>query len=281
MIFKTYFILFFISLFFSLSAELAFANRSKTAEKQSASIPIAEIQIISPNKKINSRILPTKLYKNKVFSQKLSQDILISLRLALKKQKVLLPQITGPLFSFTPQGLSISYQVKNPFRYGFILKGNKKFSDEQVFSPKVYKKYFDNPQLIRKTLEGIKESYLKKGYSQVQVSHYITTDKKHFIKTVFISIQEGYRVRVGKFRVFGQFSKPNRHYIRLLRSLSGPFIRKRIFYGPDIQQGLKNLTNILQNKGYLNAQARVRITKRPQNKVWVDLIFKRGPVNCC
>ena len=252
------------------------ANNSKPLG-QTTSIPITQIKIISSNKKISSSAL-LKKYKNKAFSQKLSQDIHASLLSILKNQKILLPQIAGPLFSFTPEGLSISYKINHPYRYGFVLKGNKKLLFDQVLSHKVYEKYFDNSQLIRKTLSHIKESYLKKGYAQVQLNHYINTDEKHFIKTVFISIQEGHKVKIGKFRVFGQFARPAKHYIRLLRSLSSPLIRNRVFYSPDLQQGLKSLTNTLQNEGYLSARARVRIHKHSQNKVWVDLILKEGPL---
>ena len=268
--------MFFISEILGLFAVPALAKNLQGKENTSQ-IPITQIQIVSPNKKVDLSFLHKK-YKNKAFSQKISQEIYASLLSTLKRQKILLPQITGPLFSFTPKGFNISYQIKNPYRYGFVLKGNKSFSSKQVLSSKVYKKYFNNPQLIQKTLAHIKESYLKKGYSHVRLSHYISTDEKHFIKTVFISIEEGYRVRIGNFRIFGQFSQPAKYYIRLLRSLSGPLVQKRFFYGPDIQQGLKNLTYTLQNKGYLVARARARITKSSSHKVLVDLILKEGPL---
>ena len=272
LIFKRYLLFFFITTGLVVS-NMALAKSIKPATK----IPIAHVQVISKNKKIDFRFL-AKTYQNKDFSQKLSPEILSSLLSALKKQKILLPQVTGPVFSFAPKGLSISYQINNPYRYGFVLKGNKNLSSEQILPHRAYKKYFNNPQLIRKTLSYIKESYLKKGYAQVQLSHDIKTDEKHFIKTVFISIKEGHRVRIGQFRVFGQFSQPKRYYIRLLKSLSSSLIRNRIFYGPDIQKGAQSLNHILQNKGYLRAWAKIRITQRPHNKVWVDLILKEGPL---
>ena len=255
-------------------------GKSLNQHARAVKIPIAQIRIISSNQKLNGSLL-SKNYKNQFFSQQTSQEILSTLLSSLKKQKILLPQIKGPIFSFTPKGgLDISYQIKNPYQYGFVLKGNtnKKIFFKQRISPKVYEKYFNNPQLIRKTLSHIKESYLKKGYGYVRLNHYISTDEKHFIKTVFISIEEGHRVRIGKFRVFGLFSRPAKYYIRLIRSLSGSLIQKRFFYGPDVQQGLKNLTHTLQNEGYLSAHVRARINRQNPNKVGVDLILKEGPL---
>ncbi len=240
---------------------------------------INQVKIITKNKKLN-RWLNQKqnIHQNKVFSKKVSQEIQAQMLFTLQKKKILLPEISGPLFSVTQEGLFISYKIKSPYRYGFILKGNKSLSRHLLLPAKMYVKYFNNPQLIRKIMNHIRESYSKKGFTRVQLKHRINTDEKNFIKTVVISVKEGRRARIGKIRVLGQFSQPEKHYIRLVQKWSGPLIQKHFFYEPDVRKGVRSLTHHLKNAGWLKAQARARITHRSPYKVWVDLILKEGPL---
>ena len=263
---------------------VAFSKPSSASQKEERGPErlkplINRVQIITKNKRLKTWLIQKqKIHKHKAFSQKVSQEIQANLLSRLKKKKILWPEIKGPLFSLTQKGLDVSYEIKNPYQYGFILKGNKALSRHHLLTTKIYDKYFNNSQLIRKIMSHIKESYLKKGFTQIQLKYNINTDEKNFIKTVVISLKEGQRARIGKIRVFGQFSRPEKYYIRLIKKWSGSLIRKHFFYEPDIQNGIKSLTHYLKNAGWLKARARVRITHRSSHKVWVDLILKEGPL---
>ena len=242
-------------------------------------IIIDDIIISTKNLKLQSYFKKALFkYKYKAFSKELSDEIYNTILLILKEKKILLPEITEPLFRFLGNKLTISYTVNNPYRYGFILKGNTVLDRYHLLSKKEYEKYFNNSQLVRRILSQIKESYLKRGYSNVRLKHKVHKDDKHFIKTVVISIEENRQTKIKKIQLFGQFSKPGRYYIDFISNYSGSLIRKKLFYNIDIQRGVKNLVNSLKNEGYLRANAHIRVTNISDNDVIVDLILNEGPL---
>lgn len=240
---------------------------------------IASINIKTTNKKLQQNITKKlSKYKNRPFSKKLSEKIYKKMLLLLKEKKILLPEIKGPILDLSENKIDISYEITNPYRYGFILTGNKAL-DKYVLLPKNnYKKYFNNNQIIRKILAYIKESYLKKGYTNIYLSHQTKTNNKHFIKTVFITIKEGKKTKIEAIKIFGQFSKSKNYYINFIQNYSGPLIKRGFFYNTDIQKGLKNLANSLKNEGYIKATAHARITNTSNNKVIIDVILNEGPL---
>ena len=240
---------------------------------------ITNINIKTTNKNLKRQINKIlSKYKNKQFSKKLSDKIYNEILNSLKEKKILLPEVKGPLFDLTNNRINISYEITNSYKYGFILKGNKALDRYTLLPKKNYEKHFNNNQLIRKILTHIKESYLKKGYSNIDLNHQVKIDHKHFIKTIFITINEGRPTEVEEIKIFGQFSKADRHYINLIRHYSGSLIRKGLFYNTDIQKGLKNLVNSLKNEGYLKATAHARITNTSDNKVIIGIILNEGPL---
>ena len=135
-------------------------EKGKTIENE---IIIYDININTQNQKLKSYLTKVLFkYKNKKFSKQLSNEIHNVILLSLKEKKILLPEITEPLFDFSGNRLTISYEIKNPYRYGFIIKGNTALDRYSLISRKRYEKYFNNSQLIRKILSQIRELYLKK-----------------------------------------------------------------------------------------------------------------------
>ena len=217
-------------------------------------------------------------YKNKNFSKKISEEIYDKILSILKLKRVLLPDISEPVWKTTKEGVYIIYKIKNPYKYGFILKGNKVLDRYQLLSTKDYEKHFNNTRMIRKIISRIKNAYLKKGYMNVQVSHKTIIDDKNFIKTVILSVEEGKQPKISALRVFGQFSKPDKYYVKKILNYSGPLIQKRLFYNLDLQRGVDNLINLLKNEGWFKARAHTRITNTPENRVLIDIILNEGPL---
>ena len=256
---------------------LAFYAEAQKSTAYETTIQHIEIQTahIVLKESIQDRV---SKYKNRVFSQKLSEQIQNEILQSLQEKKILLPQVAPPRFSFEKGKVSIVYAIKNPYRYGFILKGNKEFNRYTLSLKKQYIKYFNNNQLIRKLVLYIKTAYLKKGYKNVQVSYNIQIDSKHFIKSVFISIDEGVKTKIHDIKIFGQFSQPEKYYVKFLRKHSGLLIKKNFFYEEDIKKGLQNLVHALKNKGYFKARAQSRVIDVSNSKVVVEITLNEGPV---
>ena len=244
-----------------------------------SNVIINSINIKTENKKLKSDITKILLkYNNKVFSKRLSDKIYNTILSVLLKKKILDPKLTEPFFYFTDNKIDISYEINNPYRYGFILKKNKAFQRYHLLSKKHYKKYFNNNQFIRKILLHIKRTYLKKAYTNVSLDYEIKTDKKNFIRTVLITVDEGKQTKIKRIQIVGKFSRKDKYYISLIKKHSSFLIQKKLFYNVDIQKGVKNLVNYLKNEGYLEATAYTRITDNPNNKVTIDVILDEGPL---
>ena len=252
-------------------------EKQNTSKKQN--ITIGNINIETENKYLKQYIIKKiSKYKKRKVTKKLSDEIHEKILFLLKKKNILLPKIEGPLFSFTNNKLNIVYTIYHPYKYGFVLVGNKNLNSYQLLSKKTYKKYFNNNQLIRKVLSHIRRIYLKEGYANINLDHQIKIDYNNFIKTVFIPIIEGSQTKIEEIKIFGSFSRPESYYIRFIRAHSSPLIQKRIFYNQDIQKGLKNLINSLKNKGFLKATAHTRATNSSPNKVIIDIVLNEGPL---
>ena len=263
------------------SAGLNSSIENKTTQKglNKSDVTINSITIKTENKKLKSDI--TKIlfkYNNKVFSKKLSDKIYKTILSVLLKKKILDPKLTQPFFYFTDNKIDISYEIKNPYRYGFILKKNKAFQRYHLLSKKHYKKYFNNNQFIRKILLQIKRAYLKKAYTNISLDYEIKTDEKHFIRTVLITVDEGKQTKIEKIQIFGKFSRKNKFYINLIKKHSSSLVQKKMFYNVDVQKGVKNLVNSLKNEGYLEATAYTRITNNTNSTVIIDVILNEGPL---
>ena len=253
------------------------------AKKENPSIAreltINEIKIKTKNKKLEKSLKKYLAeYKNQIFSNTVSEEIHNKILVFLKDRKFLLPNLTGPLFDFSGNTLNISYEIKEPYRYGFVVKGNTALSGYKILSTANYEKYFNNSQLIRRMLSRIKELYLRTGYSNVRLKHKMTTDPKAFIKTVFILVKENKRTKIKQIKLFGRFSRPAGRYMDIIYDYGGPLLRRKIFYSEGIQTGLKNLVNSLKNEGYFSAAAHTRITNTTDNNVIIDVILNEGPL---
>ena len=243
-------------------------------------IIVQSIHIETQNNKLKTQI-NNKLvkYQNKPFSKKLTDEIHSEILSALKKYKILLPKTDGPVFTLEGREMEISYQIRNPYRYGFILKGNRSLDRYKLLPKKAYwQQYFNHNELIRKTLLRIRGAYLKTGYANVVLAHQAHTDEKNFIKTIVISIKEGRKTKIEGIKIFGRFFRPDQYYVNFLRNYSGSLIKKNLFYNPDIQKGVKNLINFLKNEGYLKASAHTRIKNTERGGVVIELILNEGPL---
>ena len=195
-------------------------------------------------------------YRGRVFSMELMEQITRDMKNFLVKRRVLLPRLTGPFFKTTGQKVVLSYRIGHPYRYGFVFKGNTFFDNHTRLLPKnIYFKLFGDPHFIRKVFLNVTETYLKQGFARVDLSHSIVEDSKGFVRTVYIVLKEGPRMKIKKIHFFGRFSRTPGFYRGVLRKHSGPLFRKSVFHWRDMEEGITNLVNSLKNEGYLKAQA--------------------------
>ena len=179
----------------------------------------------------------------------------------------------------TENKLRISFEIRNPYRYGFVITGNKNLSRSHLISREHYIQFFNNAQLIRKVTFRIKTEYLKKGYANIQLDHTIKTDEKNFIRTVYISIQEELPVKIKSINISGQFSRPVDYYAQFIKKYSGLLVQRNFYYNEGLQKGLKSLLNSLKNEGYLSAAGYLKASQQKNHKVVIEATVLEGPLS--
>ena len=241
---------------------------------------IQEIIVNSENKQLTDHInRKLNIYKNKQFSQSIRSKITEDIFSTLKQKKILLPDLSEPTFYLTENKLKISFEIRNPYRYGFVITGNQDLSRNYLISREHYIQFFNNAQLIRKVTFKIKTEYLRKGYANIQLDHTIKTDEKNFIKTVYISIQEGRPVKIKSINISGQFSRPVDYYVQFIRKHSGSLVQRNFYYNEGLQRGFKSLLNGLKNEGYLNTTGYLKSSQQKNHKVIIEATVLEGPLS--
>ena len=238
---------------------------------------IQEIIVDSENKQLTEYINNTlSVYKNKFFSKTIRNEITTKIFSILKRKKILLPDLSEPIFYLTENKLKISFKIKNPYQYGFVVVGNQNVSRSDLISKEHYMQFFNNAQLIRKIIFKIKSEYFKKGYANIQLDHTVKTDEKYFIKTIYLSIQEGRPVKIKSVHISGQFSRSVDYYVQFIKKHSGHLVQKNFYYNEDLQKGFKSLLNGLKNEGYLSATGYLKASQQENNKVIIEVTLQEG-----
>ena len=260
----------------SITTWAAANNKNFVSLLSKKTITLHKITIQTKNKTLKVKLeKQMSTYKNQILSLTLKNKIHEHLLSALKQRKILQPNIKGPFFYFKNTKVTLSYKINHPYQYALITKNNKVISDQQLLSKKIRSAIFNSPQWTVKLLRHIKNTYIAKGYSKVNVNYQTDTNHKQFTKTISLNIQEGPLLKIKAIRVKGTFSRPDTYYIRLLKKHSGSLIRKNIFYNKDFQEGIKNLTTILRQEGYLQPSIYSKVTEK-DNKIIIDVILNEG-----
>ena len=240
-----------------------------------AKTTIQNILITTPHLKLKQKITKHLSYfKGQAWGPETRRQINQKLKSFLKKKSILTPGLKGPFVKLLATGVVVSYHIPQPDQYEFILKGSRTAADFELLNKKARAGLFGQKHIAKKAARIIKNIYLKKGYSQAEVTHKVV--KHRFIKTVYLNIKEGGLLKIKTIKIFGRFSRPKSYYIHLIKQYSSPLIRQNLFYKEDFDRGLSSLENILHNEGWLQPVIYSKII--PQGRaVTVEVTINEGP----
>ncbi len=271
MIFKFVFYFFFV-----VTVNLCFAQNPRAFQKQNTVVSIdvqTENRFLLP---LLKKIL--RGYKNKTASPSLKEDISKALQAFWIQNKVLLPKVKGPFFKRTKSGVVLFLRVKEDYRYGFVLRGNQSLTRSDLLPGDIWFKLFNDKNFFRKLRLYFTEAYLKRGYSSMEMDYQVRTDKKWYLKTVYMVLKEGYVQKIKNLNMRGRFSRPARFYIKLLKKYSSRTLRRRVFYNLDMEEALQSVVNSLKNEGYLKAEAYFTVKRLSPARLVVDVFLNEGPL---
>lgn len=99
-----------------------------------------------------------------------------------------------------PEEAEVTFLVRPRFRVELIaFKGNKKATSDRLLKEmETQPESFLNELQVKNDVDAIKEYYIKRGFSNVEVDYSIVRDKLRGTARVSIEVEEGRRVRIGK-----------------------------------------------------------------------------------
>ena len=169
------------------------------------------------------------------------------------------------------------FEIQNSHQIIFIFKGNRFFSDYKI--KKILKTH---PEWLGKGFEEALVSYLQAAY-HAEGFQALSIEQSSAVKAgqkwIYLSFNEGERVRIGGISLRGSFSKPQKYYVNYIKSHSSPLIRKGFFNKKDLEEGYKNLTVHLKKNGYLQSKIPSDRTVYKDDKVFVTVNLDEGPVS--
>ncbi|MDZ4661674.1 MAG: POTRA domain-containing protein [Pseudomonadota bacterium] len=270
--------------------EVNFIIESK--EKVSVYFKIAEGNLCSvkniifntPNKfllvELNRK---AKVYINKRYSSKVIAELNSKLSDYLIGNRYLNTSILAPAFNYNSSRseVTLSFDVIDPYKIHFLFKGNQPNLEDDLkksISPETSAQLGFN--LGVEAANRVKDYYLKNGYAYVTITQQVKQWEESFRREIHFTINEGAKIRLQRFFVRGQFSKPEDYYSKFIRNHSSEMIEKGYYVERDLENGVKNLATELRNQGYFRAKLQSHSTIESDNRKTVDiqLTLNEGPL---
>ena len=212
--------------------------------------------------------------RNKSLSKKINRSF--SKKKSFSKKDIQSFLIKNNYFKAAITRSASQYEIRNPIQSVFVIKGNRFFSDQDIY--KIIK--IDETKLgvnLYKTLESsIKSAYQKEGFPYTKVKQKIK--RKDWKEWVYFYIKEGVRPRIAELSVAGFFSKPSSEYADFIRNNSSPLIKKGFYNKKDLETGYKSLTDFLRGNGYLQSKIYPDRARIEGNQAFIKVTLKEGPL---
>jgi outer membrane protein insertion porin family len=136
------------------------------------------------------------------------------------------------------------------------------------------------PNAAREIENKIKAYYISQGYSRAEISVNDNDGTEPYHRYLTFNIVEGSKVRIDKVNFTGHMSRPEKHYVSLLKELSSPILASGIFVKDDLDKAVKNLIIDRQNSGYFRAKIISLRTSfnADHDRVNISINIDEGPI---
>ena len=259
----------------SAKNENGLAGTNTSVFSGNRSLKIQSIVFQSANQKLNKK-LNKKFgrYIGKASTQKNLNEIEEKIKSNLLKKRILTPELRGPLYSLKKNQVHLVYEIRDPYRIDFVIRGNNGISDYVLLKNRF--RYFDHPRLMDKVKNSIIEQYSNKAIHRTTVTATEVRKDEDFIKIYYFQVKEGTQYPIQGFRLLGEFSKKDHYYIKFMKNNSGLFVKKNIFFPNGLNQGVKLLQTYLSGKGWWRAEVTYKAEFLSSGKVLIHLEVYEG-----
>ena len=222
-------------------------------------------------------------FLGKVMTQENLNKVNIRLRKELNAHGYFTTPLASPQIVFSANELKarVIFKLKKMTQYGVEILNAHQYSNSRL-EEDVLKldTYFSKDVNFGADLKDkLKEFYISEGYPHIEVPFYERKQGERIV--IVLNLDEGPYTRIEKVKVSGQYSRPDKFYVKKILELSSPHVADRnVYIKEDIEQGTKNLIVFLQNEGFVNARlGRVQITtnREKPSEGFVNVQLDEGP----
>ncbi|MGZ3797248.1 MAG: POTRA domain-containing protein [Pseudobdellovibrionaceae bacterium] len=245
---------------------------------------VGSITVNSPNPELN-KALENRLSgeKDNALTDSQLAEILKKARDYLNAKSYLRAEIKEPEITFnvdeSKAQLTLTIEKVDSYTIEFI--GNREISSSTLNKTlDIGNFYSANPSLGSELAAKIKNLYLSRGFARVEVRSEEIEGRKPFTRKITFNIDEGPRVKIAKFDISGNISRPSEYYVTLLKKQSSDLIQNGYYNKNELDQGFEAMRIELQNQGYLLARINSTRTQysKEKNQVSVFVNLDEGPL---
>lgn len=168
------------------------------------------------------------------------------------------------------------FHIQDPYQIIFILKGNHFFNDYKIKKLMKANSANQGKGFEEALLSSLKAAYHSEGFQKILIKK--KQISKGWKKWVYLTFNEGPRIKIAAINLKGFISKPSRFYVDFIKSNSSPLIRKGYFNKKDLEIGYKNLILFLKKNGYLQSKIYSDRIIYKNNKAYITVNMDEGPL---
>lgn len=219
---------------------------------------IQKINIATENSALAERLSrTTQRYLKRPLTSEAVDELVQKVRDFLRDHRYLRAEIEGPdaIYNQDKTQANLTFHLRDPFRYEFIVDGNEKMSPTDVYrilSPNTLERGTSDPST--EAAERIRQGYLKIGFPNVEVDSRVIEIDDTFTRRVKLQVTENSQIRIKEIVINGRVSRPNSYYENFIVKNSSDLIRRGYYNRQDLERGFENLITELRNEGYLKAK---------------------------
>ncbi len=172
-------------------------------------------------------------------------------------------------------GIIVTFLVfEKPVLNKIHFKGNKVFREKKLKETLHSKEgtALDQQQLTDDLIE-IENSYKKKGYSKIKVTHELVTDEETGDSELTLVIEEGPRVKIRGVRFTGNQHYSSKKLLKYIKTRKDTLLTSGIINEDQIRTDIERLKAYYESQGYLDVQIKEKWEEANKGKSLV-LIFE-------
>ncbi len=138
------------------------------------------------------------------------------------------------------------------------ITGNKDVEVDEILDKVLLRTgYFARPSLITQDVKNIKELYGEKGYNRASVEVKQSPEEQEHRVIVTYAVTEGKKVKIGHIDFIGNGAIESKELRGAMESKEDRWWRGGDYKPSVIEQDLKNIKQLYENKGYLDASVEI------------------------